>query len=79
MPSVAEVQDARAVVNRLAAAYELFAAAAIPNMPWLVDTSPYRHIGFGICAAAEVCFGSLSEPEPWLRANLVRISPASAN
>ena len=51
MPSVAEVQDARAVVNRLAAAYELFAAAAIPDMPCLVNTSPYRHIGFGICAA----------------------------
>ena len=26
--------------------------------------------------SAEVCFGSLSEPEPWLRANLDRLASA---
>jgi radical SAM protein with 4Fe4S-binding SPASM domain len=31
----------------------------------------------GCRAAAEVCFGSLTEPEPWLRANLERLPPAS--
>jgi len=29
----------------------------------------------GCRAAAEVCFGSLEEPEPWLRANLDRLDP----
>ncbi|MCP4536766.1 MAG: radical SAM protein [Chloroflexi bacterium] len=144
MPSVEQVQDALAVVDELAAAYSLFVSASISIMPCLIDTSPYRHVGFGFCAAgrenayytigpggrvrpcnhtatilgdlrsqsmaeilsgptlaeftsavpdvcrlcpglstcragcraaAEVCFGSLSEPEPWLRANLDRLSP----
>ncbi len=142
MPTVEQVQDALAVVDELAATYGLFASASIPIMPCLIDTSPYRHVGFGFCAtgrenayytvgpggrvrpcnhtatilgdlrtqtlagilsglalaeftgaapdvcrpcpglsacragcraAAEVCFGSLSEPEPWLRANLDRL------
>ncbi len=142
MPTVEQVRDGLAVVDELAAAYDLFASASIPIMPCLLDTSPYRHIGFGFCAAgrenayytfgpdgrvrpcnhsatvwgdfrtqtlaeilagpglaeftspapevclpcpgletcragcraaAEVCFGSLSEPEPWLRANLDRL------
>ena len=145
MPSVDQVRDAVAVVDELAATYDLFATASIPIMPCLIDISPYRHIRFGFCAAgrdnayytvgpdgqvrpcnhsatvlgdlrtqtlaeildspglaaftaaapgvcrpcpglstcragcraaAEVCFGSLSEPEPWLRANLARIPPA---
>ena len=144
MPSVDQVRDALAVVDELAATYDLFATASIPIMPCLIDTSPYRHVGFGFCAAgrdnayytvgpdgrvrpcnhsatvlgdlrtqplaeilagpglsaftaaapdvcrpcpglsacragcraaAEVCFGSLSEPEPWLRANLERLPP----
>jgi radical SAM protein with 4Fe4S-binding SPASM domain len=143
MPTVEEVRDALAVVNELAAAYQLFASASIPIMPCLLDTNPYPYVGFGFCAAgrenayytigpdgrvrpcnhtatvlgdlrtqawveildspalaeftapapevcqpcpglptcragcraaAEVCFGSLSEPEPWLRANLERLS-----
>jgi len=138
MPTVEQVRDALAVVDELAAAYDLFASASIPIMPCLLDTGPYPHIGFGFCAAgrdnayytigpdglvrpcnhsstvlgdlrtqtlaeilagpelakfttatpdvcrscpglsacragcraaAEVCFGSPSEPEPWLRAN----------
>ena len=142
MPTVEQVRDALAVVDEMAAAYDLFATASIPIMPCLLDTSPYRHIGFGFCAAgrdnayytigpdgrvrpcnhtatilgdlhtqpwaeiansptlaeftsvapeicrpcpgletcragcraaAEVCFGSLEEPEPWLRANLDRL------
>ena len=142
MPTVEQVRDALAVVDELAATYQLFASASIPIMPCLIDTSPYPHIGFGFCAAgrenayytigpdgrvrpcnhtatvlgdlrtqawaeilgspalaeftapapevcepcpglptcragcraaAEVCFGSLSEPEPWLRANLDRL------
>ena len=145
MPSVDQVRDALAVVDELAATYDLFATASIPIMPCLIDTSPYRHVGFGFCAAgrdnayytvgpdgrvrpcnhsatvlgdlrtqplaeilagpglsaftaaapdvcrpcpglaacragcraaAEVCSGSLSEPEPWLRANLARLPPA---
>ena len=148
MPSVEQVRDALAVVDELAAAYDLFATASIPIMPCLLDTSPYRHVGFGFCAAgrdnayyaigpdgrvrpcnhsatvlgdlrtqtlteiltgpaltaftaaapdvcrpcpglatcragcraaAEVCFGSLSEPEPWLRANLERLPPSLAS
>lgn len=152
MPTVEQVRDALAVVDELAATYGLFASASIPIMPCLIDTSPYRHIGFGFCAAgrenayytigpggrvrpcnhtatilgdlrtqpladilagpelveftgavpdvcrpcpglstcragcraaAEVCFGSLSEPEPWLRANLDRLpsdaSPSDGN
>jgi radical SAM protein with 4Fe4S-binding SPASM domain len=144
MPTVEQVRDALAVVDELAATYGLFATASIPIMPCLLDTSPYRHVGFGFCAAgrenayytvgpggrvrpcnhtatvlgdlrtqslaeilagpglaeftgavpnvcrpcpglptcragcraaAEVCFGSLSEPEPWLRANLDRLPP----
>ena len=144
MPGVEQVQEALAVVDELAATYDLFASASIPIMPCLVDTRPYRHIGFGFCAAArdnayytvgpdgrvrpcnhsatvlgdlrtqslaemlagpvlaeftaaapevcrpcpglaacragcraaaEVCFGSLAEPEPWLRANLDRLPP----
>jgi radical SAM protein with 4Fe4S-binding SPASM domain len=143
MPTVEQVRDALAVVDELAATYQLFASASIPIMPCLLDTSPYAHIGFGFCAAgrenayytigpdgrvrpcnhtatvlgdlhtqtwaevldspalaeftapapevcrpcpglatcragcraaAEVCFGSLTEPEPWLRANLERLS-----
>ena len=142
MPTVEQVRDALAVVDEMAAAYDLFATASIPIMPCLLDTSPYRHVGFGFCAAgrdnayytigpdgqarpcnhtatilgdlrtqpwaeilsgpalaeftavtpeicrpcpgldacragcraaAEVCFGSLEEPEPWLRANLDRL------
>jgi radical SAM protein with 4Fe4S-binding SPASM domain len=143
MPTVEQVRDALAVVDELAATYQLFASASIPIMPCLLDTGPYAHIGFGFCAAgrenayytigpdgrvrpcnhtatvlgdlhtqtwadildspalaaftapapevcqpcpglstcragcraaAEVCFGSLTEPEPWLRANLERLS-----
>ena len=142
MPTVEQVRDALAVVDEMAATYDLFASASIPIMPCLLDTSPYHHVGFGFCAAgrdnayytigpdgrvrpcnhsttvlgdlrmhplaeilsgprlaeftaaapdvcrpcpglatcragcraaAEVCFGSLSEPEPWLRANLERL------
>lgn len=144
MPTIEQVRDALAVVDEMAAAYDLFASASIPIMPCLLDTSPYRHVGFGFCAAgrdnayytigpdgrvrpcnhtatvlgdlrtqpwaeiaaspalaeftsaapaicrpcpgletcragcraaAEVCFGSLEEPEPWLRANLDRLDP----
>jgi radical SAM protein with 4Fe4S-binding SPASM domain len=146
MPTVEEVRDALAAVDELAATYDLFAVSSIPIMPCLLDTSPYRHIGFGSCAAgrdnayytvgpdgrlrpcnhsgtvlgdlrtqtlaeilagpglaeftslapevcqpcpglptcragcraaAEVCFGSLEEPEPWLRANLERLPPGA--
>ena len=146
MPTVEQVQDALAVVDELAAAYGIFASASISIMPCLIDVSPYRHVGFGFCAAgrdnayytigpggrirpcnhtatilgdlrtqtladilsgpgmaefttpapdvcrpcpglptcragcraaAEVCFGSLSEPEPWLRANLDRLPPSN--
>ena len=142
MPTVEQVRDALAVVDEMAATYDLFASASIPIMPCLLDTSPYRHVGFGFCAAgrenayytvspdgrmrpcnhsatvlgdlrtqslaeilagpglaaftaaapdvcrpcpglatcragcraaAEVCFGSLSEPEPWLHTNLARL------
>jgi radical SAM protein with 4Fe4S-binding SPASM domain len=142
MPSVEQVQGALAHVDELAAKYGLFASASIPIMPCLIDTGPYRHIGFGFCAAgrdnayytvgpdgrvrpcnhsalilgdlrsqplaeilagpelasftaaapevcrpcpglptcragcraaAEVCFGSIAEPEPWLQANLERL------
>jgi len=142
MPGVEQVRDALAVVDEMAATYDLFASASIPIMPCLLDTRPYSHVGFGFCAAgrenayytvgpdgwmrpcnhsstvlgdtraqplaeiltspalaaftaavpevcrpcpglatcragcraaAEVCFGSLSEPEPWLRANLERL------
>jgi len=144
MPTVEQVQDGLAAVDEMAATYDLFATASIPIMPCLIDTNPYRHVGFGFCAAgqdnayytigpdgrvrpcnhsgtvlgdlrtqslaeilsgpelatftaaapsvcrpcpglstcragcraaAEVCFGSLSEPEPWLRANLERLPP----
>ncbi|MBU1878712.1 MAG: radical SAM protein, partial [Chloroflexi bacterium] len=51
LPTVEQVQEALAVVDELAAAYGLSAAASIPIMPCLIDTSPYRHIGFGYCAA----------------------------
>lgn len=146
LPPVEQVRDALAVVDELAAAYDVLAAASIPIMPCLVDTSPYPHVHFGFCAAgragayyaigpdgrvrpcnhsatvlgdlhtqtlaemragpalagftaaapavcrpcpglpacragcraaAEVCFGSLAEPEPWLRANLDRLPRAS--
>jgi radical SAM protein with 4Fe4S-binding SPASM domain len=144
LPTVEQVQEALAVVEELAAAYNLFASASIPIMPCLLDTRPYPHVAFGYCAAgrenayttigpdgrvrpcnhtatvlgdlqaqplaeimaspamaaftsaapavcrpcpglescragcraaAEVCFGSLEEPEPWLRANLERLPP----
>ena len=147
MPSVEQVRGALALVDELAATYGLFASASIPIMPCLMDTRPYRHIGFGFCAAgrdnayytvgpdgrvrpcnhsalvlgdlrtqtlaeilagpelasftaaapkvcrpcpglaicragcraaAEVCFGSISEPEPWLRANLERLPSVSS-
>jgi pyrroloquinoline quinone biosynthesis protein E len=144
MPSVEQVQSALVVVDEMAATYDLFATASIPILPCLLDTSPYRNVGFGFCAAgrdnayytigpdgrvrpcnhtatvmgdlrtqtfseilagptlaeftavapevcrlcpgletcragcraaAEACFGSLEEPEPWLRANLDRLPP----
>lgn len=33
----------------------------------------------GCRAAAEVCFGSLTEPEPWLRANLELLPPNASS
>lgn len=138
MPTVPQVRQALAVVEQLAASYDLLATASIPIMPCLVDIRAYPHVRFGFCsagrenayptigpdgrvrpcnhsatvlgdfrrqsmaeilsspalaaftaavpeicrpcpafercragcrAAAEVCFGSLETPEPWLMAN----------
>jgi radical SAM protein with 4Fe4S-binding SPASM domain len=142
MPSVEQVRQGLAVVDELAATYDVLATASIPIMPCLIDISAYKHVHFGFCAAgrknayytvgpdarvrpcnhsatvlgdlrdrsfheivtdrrltafqgsvpevcrtcpgldacragcrgaAEVCFGSPEEPEPWLRANLDRL------
>jgi len=51
MPTVAQVREALAVVNELAARYGVFATASIPIMPCLIETGPYRHVHFGFCSA----------------------------
>jgi radical SAM protein with 4Fe4S-binding SPASM domain len=51
MPTVPQVRQALAVVEQLAASYDLLATASIPIMPCLVDIRAYPHVRFGFCSA----------------------------
>jgi radical SAM protein with 4Fe4S-binding SPASM domain len=51
LPGVEEMRAALETAEAAAQGYRLLISCSIPIQPCLIDTTPFKHLGFGFCAA----------------------------